>query len=88
MKSRVLIKKINVNFLSNAKAGIGIELTQPVVTMNYEETLQLFRNVINTKFLSELGGRIRHIRDINEMKGRGTRGRGRGGRGVRGGTGG
>ena len=66
--------------MSNAKAGISIELTRPVVTMTYEQVVQLFRNVVNTQFPPELGGRIRHRRHINEMNGRGIRGRGRGGR--------
>ena len=60
MKLRVLIKKINADFLSNAKAGIGIELTRPTVTMTYEQVLHP----------PELGGRIRHRRHINEMNGR------------------
>ena len=67
--------------MSNAKAGISIELTRPVVTMTYEQVVQLFRNVVNTQFPPELGGRIRHRRHINEMNEHGTRCHGIGGRG-------
>ena len=80
MKLRILIKKINAKLLSSAKYGIGIELTRTVVTMTYEHALQTFRDVMNLKFPSELGGR-RTRQQINEISGRG----GRGGRGSCGG---
>ena len=86
MKLRILIKKINADFLSSAKAGIGIELTRTTVTMTYEQALQMFRDVVNLKFPPELGGK-RSRRHINEMSGRGGR-NGRGGRGGQGGRGG
>ena len=35
MKLRILIKKGGADFLSNTKAGIGIELTRTIITMEY-----------------------------------------------------
>ena len=85
MKLRILIKKVNTDFLANVKAGISIELTRATITMTYNQALQTFRNEVNTKFPLELGGRNRGRRHINELSqrgGRGGRGRGRfGGRG-------
>ena len=59
MRLRILIKKINADFLANAKAGIGRELTRPTITMTYKHALQTFENEVNTKFLIDLGGRNR-----------------------------
>ena len=89
MKLRILIKKINADFLGSAKAGVNIELTRPNITMTYEQALQMFRNVVNVKFPPDMGGTKRPRRQINETSRRGGRG-GRGGRGrgrARGGRG-
>ena len=50
MKMRILIKKVNADFLASAKAGINIELTRSVVTMTYDQALQAFCNLVNLKF--------------------------------------
>ena len=89
MKLRILIKKIGADFLASTKAGIGIELTRPIITMTYEQALSSFRNEVNRKFPPNLGGSNNPRRSIREFNrtGRGTRG-GRSGRGDRSGRGG
>ena len=84
MKLRILIKKIGTDFLASTKAGIGIELTRPIITITYEQALSSFRNEVNRKFPPNLGGSNNSRRSIRESNrtGRGTRG-GRGGRGGR-----
>ena len=81
MKLRILIKKVNTAFLANAKGGIGIELTRPIITMTYNQALYTFMNEVNTKFPLDIGGRNRSRRNVNEVNGRGSRGN-RGGGGV------
>ena len=82
MKLRILIKKVNTDFLANAKAGIGIELTRPIITMTYNQALHTFKNEVNTKFLLDIGGRKRSRINVNGVNGRGSRDN-RGGRGGR-----
>ena len=82
---QILIKKINTDFLASANAGINIELTRSVVTKTYDQALQAFCNLVNLKFLLDVGGRNRLQRHINTLydRGRGDRagreGHGRGG---------
>ena len=89
MKLRILIKKIGADFLANTKAGIGIELAKPIVTMTYEQALTSFRNEVNTKHPPGLSHKYKSKRNINEIEsGNRPRGRGRGRSGGRGGRGG
>ena len=83
MKLRILIKKIGADFLASTKAGTGIELTRPIITMTYEQALSSFRNEVNRKLPPNLGGSNNSRRSIREFNrtGMGTRG----GRGRRGG---
>ena len=39
MKLRILIKIIGADFLASNKAGIGIELARPTITMTYKQGL-------------------------------------------------
>ena len=84
MKLRILVKKVNADFLQSVKAGIQIELTRVPLVMSYERALAAFRNEVNRKFNAETPVKIRRsIREAN-TGGRGRfngRGRGRGGRG-------
>ena len=90
MKLRILVKKINADFLQSVKAGIQIELTRVPLVMTYERALAAFRNEVNRKFSTETPTKTRRsVKEANSGgKSRGGRGRGRGGRGSgRGGKG-
>jgi len=81
MKLRILVRKVNADFLSSIKASIGIEMTMNPVTLTYERALASFRNAVNSKFPPNLGGRSsRRVAETDIHGGRG-RGRGFGGRG-------
>jgi hypothetical protein len=81
MKLRILLNKIQADFLVHVKASIGIELTRQPITLSYEQALATFRNEVNRKFPPNMASATRTRRSINEM---GTQGRGRGGRFGRG----
>ena len=76
MKLRVLIKKINADFLQNVKAAMSIELTRTPLMMTYEQALMTFRNEVNRKHPPEISNP--RSRRINEVSGRGPRATGRG----------
>jgi hypothetical protein len=83
MKLRMLLNKVQADFLVHVKASIGIELARQHITLSYEQALATFRNEVNRKFLPQLSTTPRTRRSINEMsaqgRGRGARfGRGRG----------
>ena len=87
MKLRILIQKVNVDFLQGVKATMSIELTREPLLMAYAQAMMTFRNEVNRKLPYSTTGNIRSRR-INEAStgsrfssspGRG-RGRGRGGR--------
>jgi hypothetical protein len=79
MKLRILLNKVQADFLVHVKASIGIELTRQPITLTYEQALATFRNKVNRKFPPQMSSTTRTRRSINEMgQGRG-RGRGRGG---------
>jgi hypothetical protein len=83
MKLRILLEKVNADFLRDTKAGLNIALTEIPMTMTYERALASFRNQVNLKFPPQMGtAGTRTRRHINEVAGRGG-----GGRGGRGGTG-
>ena len=98
MKLRILIEKVNADFLAATKAGINISLTTISITMTYERAIQAFRNEVTRKSPPQFGaqkGTRRHINEVDGkyrrngggrgFKGRGGRGgHGRGGRGGRG----
>ena len=94
-KLRMLIRKVNADFLAQTKTSINIELTREPVTMTFDRALTTFRNEVNLKFPPQVGN-ARRTRRINEMdsnydgynsygrnyyNGRGRGNRGRGGRG-------
>ena len=90
MKIRMLIDKIKADFLTPTKAQLEIELSRVPMTMTYEQSLALFRNMVNQKHPPQVGAaNQRSRRHINETStstgGRGFKGRGGGGRGGRGG---
>ena len=85
MKLRILLPKINADFLRQAKAAINVELSRVPIAITYEEALSTFRNAVNQKFPPLVGSSNNRIRRINEVGHQG--GRGRGGRSGRGGRG-
>jgi hypothetical protein len=91
MKIRMLIDKIKADFLTSTKAQLEIELSRTPMTVTYEQSLALFRNMVNQKHPPQIGGAQHRVRrNINEANtGRGGRNQGRGGygRGGRGGRG-
>ena len=98
MKLRMLVQKINVDFLQSIKSAIIVQLTKSPVTMTYNQALMTFRNEVNRKFpptLTPLNSRPWRVNEVSTGYARqgairGGRGRtnGRGGRGhERGGRG-
>ena len=88
MKIRMLVDKIKADFLTPTKAQLEIELSRVPMTITYNQSLALFRNMVNQKHPPQVGAaNHRTRRQINEVStgGRGSRGRGGGGRGGRGG---
>ena len=97
-KLRILIRKVDADFLAHTKTSINIELTRDPVTITYDQALTTFRNEVNLKFPPQVAN-MRRTRRINEMgtyydrysytgyeRGRGRRGRSHG-RGRGGGRG-
>jgi hypothetical protein len=87
MKLRILIRKLNADFLVQIKAAISIEMTRIPVTLTYEQALSSFRNEVNRKFPPEMSNNKtrRHINAVDRGgrdagRGRGGRFNGRGGR--------
>ena len=74
MKLRVLIQKINVDFLQSVKAAMSIELTRTPLTMTYEQALMTFRNEVNRKHPPEMTSNNNRSCRINEMNNRGPSG--------------
>ena len=90
MKIRMLVDKIKADFLTPTKAQLEIELSRIPMTITYEQSLALFRNMVNQKHPPQMGTvQNRARRHVNEVStgGRGSRGRGGFGRGGKGGRG-
>ncbi|KAI2503573.1 hypothetical protein MHU86_10860 [Fragilaria crotonensis] len=88
MKIRLLVDKIKADFLTPTKAQLEIELSRVPMTITYEQSLSLFRNMVNQKHPPQMGAaQNRARRNVNEVTtGRGGKGgRGGAGRGGRGG---
>ena len=89
MKIRMLVDKIKADFLTPTKAQLEIELSRVPMSITYEQSLSLFRNMVNQKYPPQMGVvQNRARRHVNEVStgGRGSRGRaafGRGGKGGR-----
>ena len=90
MKLRILIQKINVDFLQGVKATMSIELSRCPLLMTYEQAIMTFCNEVNSKVPPNMSSNNTRTRRINELSrsqanprptsyGRG-RGRGRCGR--------
>ena len=92
MKIRTLLDKIKADFLTPTKAQMEIELSRIPMTMTYDQSLALFRNMVNQKHPPQMGAAQNRVRrNVNEVstgRGRGhSSGRGGHGRGGRGGRG-
>jgi hypothetical protein len=77
IRLRMLLNKVQADFLVHVKVSIGIELARQPLTLTYEEALATFRNKVNRKFPPQMWTTPRTRRSINEMS---IQGRGRGGR--------
>ena len=83
MKLRILISKIQADFLEQTKAALNIEMSKLPMTLTYEDALSAFRNAVNMKHPPSLSSTNNNrVRRINEVtQGRGNPGGGRMGRG-------
>ena len=80
MKIRMLVDKIEADFLTPTKAQLEIELSRTPMTITYKQALGLFRNMVNQKHPPQMGATQHRVRrNVNEVSS------GRGGRGGRGG---
>lgn len=101
MKLRILMDKVNADFLSHIKASLTVELNRIPMMLTYDEAISSFRSEVNRKFPPQVGTNTRSRRSVQAAQatmqsagrgrgrnnGRGS-GRGRGGRGQgRGGRG-
>jgi hypothetical protein len=87
---KIRMDKIKADFLTPTKAQLEIELSRIPMTITYEQSLALFRNMVNQKHPPQMElVQNRARRQVNEVLtgGRGSRGRaagyGCGGRGGR-----
>ena len=85
MKLRILMGKIQADFMQQAKAALMVDMSRVPMTLTYETAMNTFRNVVNNKHPPSVGSDIR-TRRINEVSGQG-RGNPGGGRFPRGGRG-
>ncbi len=84
-KIRMLVDKIKADFLTPMKAQLEIELSRIPMSITYEQSLALFRNMVNQKHPPQMGAvQNRARQQVNEVSsGRGSSGLagfGRGGR--------
>jgi hypothetical protein len=68
MKIRMLIDKITADFLTPTKAQSEIELSRIPMTITYDQSLVLFRNMVNQKHPPQVGA-VNHWtrRQVNEI---------------------
>lgn len=81
MKLRILLQKVNADFLQSVKAAMSIELTRVPLMISYEQALMTFRNEVNRKHPPTMSNSNSRSRRVNEVNNRGSRpsgGRGRG----------
>ena len=89
MKIWMLLDKLKAVFLTPMKAQLEIELSRVSMTITYEQSLGLFRNMVNQKHPPQMGAAAQRVRrNVNKVtSGRGgcgqRGGHGRGGRGGR-----
>ena len=55
MKIRMLLDKIMADFLTPTKAQLEIEVSRVPMTITYDQSLALFRNMVNQKHPPKLG---------------------------------
>ena len=68
MKIRMLIDKIKADFLTPTKAQLEIELSRTPLTITYEQSLALFRNMVNQKHPPQMNAaNSRTRRQVNEV---------------------
>ena len=67
MKLRILIQKINVDFLQGVKAAMSIELSRCPLLMTYEQAIMTFRNKVNSRFAPNMSPNNTRTRRINEL---------------------
>ena len=74
IKLRILLDKVNAEFLAHTKAGIGIKITRMPMNMSYTQALSGFKNEVNRKSPPKIGSNHRAHQKINKVR----QGRGRG----------
>ena len=86
MKLRILMSKVQVDFLEQTKAALNIEMSKSPMTLTYEDALSTFCNAVNLKHPPVIllpNNRSRRINETSQGRGnpgggRMSRGRGRG----------
>ena len=70
MRLRILLQKINADFLQSVKAAMSIEITRIPLQMTYEQALMTFCNEVNRKHppgMSSNNSRPRRVNEVNNM---------------------
>ena len=70
MKLRILLKKVNADFLQQTKAALKVEMTRIPMIMTYDMALANFRNTVNEKYINNQSPH-RTQRNIQEITQRG-----------------
>ena len=70
---RILIQKVNTDFLQSVKAAMCIKLTRVPLMMTYEQALMTFRNEVNRKYPPGMSTNSSRPRRINEVNHRNTK---------------
>ena len=67
MKLRMILNKIQSDFIFHVKASIGIELTRHLITLSYEKVLATFRNEVHKMFPTQISSVNCTRQSINKM---------------------
>lgn len=81
MKLRLLMDKVNADFLAQIRASLTVEISKIPMLLTYEEAMASFRSEVNRKFPPQVGSNTRTRRSVQATQSMPTpagRGRGRG----------
>ena len=73
MKLRILLQKVNADFLQSVKAAMSIEINRILLLMTVDQVMTTFRNEVNRKNPSGMSINNNRTRRINQMNNRGRR---------------
>ena len=67
MKLRILMSKIQADFLQHTKAALNVEMSKTPMMLTYEDAMTTFRNAVNLKHPPSVGSGAKVVRRINKV---------------------